>query len=139
MLGCNFARDVRPRVAGADEEDRPGPKLARIPILARVQLPDPWIELACDVRHERQMLRSGRDDDVARREAPVARRYDIAGLPVAGAAQALDGNPVPHRQLEACRVCLQVRGHLVPGRERVWRQRERHFRKSVAARRREQA
>ena len=131
MRRGSLERDVRARVARADDEHRPVLQLGEVAVVARVELPDPRIEIGREARDVRLLHHSRRDDDVVGLEPLLTGGEDIA---LAILRQCLDGRRRPDRKLEARGVRLEVVGHLVCRRVRRALRREAHSGEPVVAR-----
>ena len=94
-------RDVGAGVRQPDDEDRAVAELRRVAVLVRVQLPDRRVELGGERRDVGLAERPGRDDDLARGEAPaVGGRHDEAAV---DRLDAIDARPAPDGQVEPSR------------------------------------
>jgi hypothetical protein len=80
-LACNLEGDVGSGVGGAYDEDCTVLQLRRAPIVGRVELPDPRIQLGCEVGHERRLHHARGHHDVVGLEANVT-RGDHVPVPV---------------------------------------------------------
>jgi hypothetical protein len=74
--------DLGARVARSDDQHRARAQLRRAPVLARVQLDDPRVELAGERRQLGLLVARHRHHHLARQESLLARRHEI---PVTGA------------------------------------------------------
>ena len=72
MAGRDVERDLRARVARADDEDGAVLELARVPVVARMELADGRIELAGERGDARLVVGAGRDDDLIGLEPAIA-------------------------------------------------------------------
>jgi hypothetical protein len=117
----DLVREVGTRMAEPDDQDRPVGELRRIAVLARMELPDRWIELLGKGGHRRALERAGRDDDLTGLVAPLAGNGDER-LPVAARPfEALDADAGVGPEAEVVDVGLEVVGELGAGRERPLR------------------
>ncbi len=130
-------RDLRPRVAGPDDEDDAVAQLRRVAVLARVELSDLGAQLGRERGHLRRSEGAGRQDDLGCAPALIARPHVPADARCV-LRQRIDLHARPDGELEPGGVGLEVGGHLVLGRQAVPRTREGHARQAIEARRREQ-
>jgi len=94
--------DLGPRVARSYHQDDAVVELGGVAVAGGVELDDAGIKLVSERRHPGDLVGRHGDHHVVGLEPPVARRDHEPVYPDAGA----------DRQLEACRVGLQVVGHL---------------------------
>ena len=76
----NLHRDVRPRVAGADQQHLAGLQLRRTPVLARVHLHDARLELGSEPGDVRRPVEAGRGDDAVGGEPLPGALHDVASV-----------------------------------------------------------
>ena len=129
-------RDVRAGVAGTDDENVAGAKLARVVVLRRVHRRDARVQVAGEIRDHRHPVEAGGHDDVIRLK-PFARGLGDVGLAVV--PQPFDGDARADREVEPVGVRLEVVGELLAGGERPGGRRIRHSRQAVVHRGSEQA
>ena len=128
-------RNVGTGVARADHQHAPVAQLRRVPVVPRVQLDDPRIEVGRERRDLGLLVVPHRDHDVVGGEDVIAGR-DLIAVPAA--RQPVDAHAVAEREIEVGRVRLEIVGHLVLGDERGARRRERHAGQAVETGRGEQ-
>jgi hypothetical protein len=121
VLARHLEGDVRPRMARADHEDRALAQLRRIAVVAGVQLRDRRIQVTGEVGHDRRLERAGGHDHLLSLEPAVGGGNDVA---LAVRREAVDAHAGAYRQVEPCRVGLEVVGHLVLGGKRPRRRGE---------------
>jgi hypothetical protein len=71
----HFHRDFRSGVAGTHDQHSAGSQLRRVPIVARVELHDPKVELGREPRDSRPAIIPCRDHDLIRLEALFSRLH----------------------------------------------------------------
>ena len=123
VRGRELERDLRPRVAGPHDQDVAVPQLGRVAVFGGVELDDAGVELGGEGGHPGALVVGHRHHHVAGLPAPVAGRHLQPAVPP---RQPVHPDPGLDGQPEPVRVVLQVVGHLVLGRERPGRTRERH-------------
>ena len=123
VRGRELERDLRPRVAGPHDQDVAVPQLGRVAVLGGVELDDAGVELGGEGGHPGALVVGHRHHHVVGLPAPLAGRHHQPAVPP---RQPVHPDPGLDRQPEPVRVGLQVVGHLVLGRERPGRTRERH-------------
>ena len=104
-----------PEFAGADHEHGPLGELLRPLVVQRVQLSDRGVQLARELRHDRDAVRAGRDDDVLGEHLVAVAELE-AERAVGRPREGDDTRRRAHRQTEVLRVPLEVVAHLLPGR-----------------------
>ena len=107
MRSSRLVRDVRPRVTHTHHEDRARLELGRVPILARVELSDRWIEVVGERRDARLSECTGRHDHPLRLPTQRARRHEIPAARPGHGLDTIDAGAADHREIEPSRVRLR--------------------------------